>query len=250
MSANESPLWNGLKPEIRTQLHCRDYAVPSVEERIASIGMDAGTVLATERALREQGVWIPGVELIHRTIYPQRHRGVFGELGRKGEGTLGKIGLWPRQWAAAHMYAGSAKGFHVHPPHVPEGRSAEEWFHYLYVQDEENFALRPYDKEQWDVMCFLKGHAEIILADERIGLPRRIMRFFIDGDNHRGANNVAVVIPAGVAHAIRSESSEDLIMVYGTTTTFHAPSEGRIAAEVETSKLPVEWAAYLKQPSA
>jgi hypothetical protein len=29
------------------------------------------------------------------------------------------------------------------------------------------------------------------------------MRIFIDGDDHRGPNNVAVVIPPGVAHAIR-----------------------------------------------
>ena len=46
-----------------------------------------------------------------------------------------------------------------------------------------------YDDEQWDVMFFLQGRVEIILCDIRAGLPRRVMRFFIDGDNHRSHNN-------------------------------------------------------------
>jgi len=79
----------------------------------------------------------------------------------------------------------------------------------------------------------------------RAGLPARTMRFFIDGDNHRSRNNVAVVIPPGVAHAIRVEGSEDALMVYGTTTIFLPEFEGRIASEIETAELPESWKKFL-----
>jgi dTDP-4-dehydrorhamnose 3,5-epimerase-like enzyme len=72
------------------------------------------------------------------------------------------------------------------------------------------------------------------------------MRFFIDGDNHQGSNNVGVVVPPGVAHAIRVEGSEDVIMVYGTSTVFHPEFEGRIASEIETAGLPEGWQKLLK----
>ena len=65
----------------------------------------------------------------------------------------------------------------------------------------ENYSLRRYDDEQWDVMFFLQGRVEMILCDVRAGFSKRIMRFFIDGDNHRSSNNVGVVVPPGVAHA-------------------------------------------------
>ena len=71
------------------------------------------------------------------------------------------------------------------------------------------------------------------------------MRFIIEGDDQRGANNAAVVIPPGVAHALRVEGSRDLIMVYGTSTTFDPSFEGRIAAEVESAPLPIEWECYV-----
>jgi dTDP-4-dehydrorhamnose 3,5-epimerase-like enzyme len=58
-------------------------------------------------------------------------------------------------------------------------------------------------------MFFVQGRVEMILRDVREGFRSRIMHFFIDGDNHRGPNNVAVVIPPGVAHALRVEGSED-----------------------------------------
>src|SRR2546425_4632692 len=95
------------------------------------------------------------------------------------------------------------------------------------------------------MMFFLQGCAEIILCDIRAGLSRRIMRFFVDGDNHRGGNNVGVVVPPGVAHAIRAEGSEDVIMVYGTSTTFRPEFEGRIASEIETAELPESWRKFL-----
>ena len=94
-------------------------------------------------------------------------------------------------------------------------------------------------------MFFVQGVAEMILREARAGMPARTMRFSIDGDNHRGANNVGVVIPAGVAHAIHTEGSEDVIMVYGTSTSFRPEFEGRIASEVETAQLPESWQKFL-----
>ncbi len=95
-------------------------------------------------------------------------------------------------------------------------------------------------------MFFLQGRAEIILCDIRAGLARRVMRFFVDGDNHRSKSNVGIVIPPGVAHAIRAEGAEDVIMVYGTSTVFHPEFEGRIASEVEIAELPEGWKEFLK----
>ena len=144
------------------------------------------------------------------------------------------------------MFAHSAKGFHVHPPSIPPDTTPEKWQRRLFVTDAQNYSLRPYDREQWDVMFFLQGRIEMILRDVRAGLPGRIMRFSVDGDNLRGRNNVGVVIPPGVAHAVRVEGSEDVIMVYGTSTTFHPEFEGRIGSEVETAELPGSWQKFLK----
>jgi len=237
------PTWHGLRPTARDILARRDYSAPAPSERLARGGFAAGELLARRAELP----WIPGVELVARTIHPQRFRGHFGELGRAGEGVLGSIGFWPRQWASATMHAGSAKGFHIHPPHIPEGERPEAWFQKLFGDTAEPaaaMALRPYALEQWDVMFFLQGRAEIWLVDERAGLERRRMRFFIDGDNHRGPDNAAVIIPPGVAHALRSEGSEDLVMVYGTSTTFDPANEGRIAHGCEADQPPQGWADY------
>jgi dTDP-4-dehydrorhamnose 3,5-epimerase-like enzyme len=114
-----------------------------------------------------------------------------------------------------------------------------------FVEEPENYSLRRYEHEQWDVMFFVQGVAEMILRDVRAGMPARTMRFFVDGDNYRGANNAGVVVPAGVAHAIRVEGSEDVIMVYGTSTSFRPEFEGRIASDVETAGLPESWASFL-----
>jgi dTDP-4-dehydrorhamnose 3,5-epimerase-like enzyme len=115
-----------------------------------------------------------------------------------------------------------------------------------FVEDPENYSLRRYGHEQWDVMFFVQGVAETILCDVRAGLPSRTMRFFVDGDNHRGVDNVGIVVPPGVAHAIRVEGSEDVIMVYGTSTSFRPDFEGRIASDVETAPLPESWREFLK----
>ena len=166
---------------------------------------------------------------------------------RRDEGILAQIGLWPKQWSAARMFGGSAKGFHVHPPSIPEGAAPADWHRRLFADEPSNYRLRRYDHEQWDVMFFVQGRIEMILRDVREGLPVRTMCFYIDGDNHPGASNVGVIVPAGVAHALRVEGSEDAIMVYGTTTSFRPEFEGRIASEIETATLPESWRAFLAE---
>ena len=143
------------------------------------------------------------------------------------------------------MHRDSAKGFHIHPPHVPAGESPAEWFRSLYLGAADDYSRRPYDREQWDVMFFLTGICEMVLVDEREGLTRRIMRLTITGDSKPGKDNAAVVIPPGVAHALRSIGNEDLIMVYGTSTTFNPEWEGRIASGIESAPLPADWSSYL-----
>ena len=229
----------------------RDATGKTANVKFANIGVPPNpdgtlsTVKDWPRAEEVKDPWIPGVEIFPRNIHPQHHRGFFGEFVRRDEGILSRIGLWPKQWSAARMFAHTAKGFHVHPPSIPEQSAAADWLRRLFVDEPEQYSLRRYDDEQWDVMFFLQGRVEMILCDIRAGLPRRVMRFFIDGDNHPGNNNAGVVIPPGVAHAIRAEGAEDLILVYGTSTTFHPEFEGRIASEVESAELPESWQKFL-----
>ena len=238
-----SDLWHALKPAARSQLSQRDYSQKSPAERLATSGIEAGEAIAKRAEL--SSAWIPGVEIFPRRIFAQRHRGFFGEFARMDDGPLAALGLWPRQWATARMFAGTAKGFHIHPPHIPDGTAPEAWFRRLFIEEPQNFALRPYDREQWDAMFFVQGKVEMLLVDERAGMPRRVMRFIIEGDDQRGPNNAGLVIPAGVAHALRAEGSRDTIMVYGTSTQFDPAFEGRIADDVERAPLPAEWQAYI-----
>jgi hypothetical protein len=76
-------------------------------------------------------------------------------------------------------------------------------------------------------------------------MERRVMRFIIEGDDHRGPHNAGVVIPAGVAHALRVEGAGNAIMVYGTSTKFEPTFEGRIADDVERAPLPDVWSAFV-----
>jgi hypothetical protein len=247
MTTPDKKLWQGLATEAQTALAMRDYSPQTFSEQLAGAGVEAGKVAAADRTNPEiREAWIPGVEIFLRTIYPQRHRGVFGEFVRRDEGVLARIGFWPAQWANARMFAQTAKGFHVHPPSIPDGTSPADWHRRCFVDEPENYSLRRYADEQWDVMFFVQGVAEMILRDVRAGMPARTMRLFVDGDNHRGANNVGIVVPPGVAHAIRVEGSEDVIMVYGTSTSFKPEFEGRIASDVETAALPESWARFLK----
>jgi len=242
MSKHEENLWQGIDRGVRDRLNRRDYRTASFTQELSQRGVDAGELATANRSRREiKDAWIPGVEIFARTVYPQRHRGLFGEFVRRDEGILAGIGLWPKQWSAARMFSGTAKGFHVHPPSIPENSDPVDWLRRLYIDEPDNYSARSYDNEQWDVMFFIQGHLEIILFDIRAGLPRRVMRFFVDGDNHRSDNNVGIVIPPGVAHAIRVEGTEDVIMVYGTSTVFAPEFEGRIASDVETAALPESW---------
>ena len=245
MSSSPDDLWQGLTPAAREKLQTRSYAKPSLAERLATSGAEAGE-LTGPRPPEVEAAWIPGVEIFHRPVWQQRHRGWFGEFARQNDpnSILTKIGMWPSQWATALMFADTAKGFHIHPPHIPADTAPEAWFRRLFVDEPANFSLRPYDREQWDAMFFVQGTCEMFLVEERPGLPRRKMRFVIEGDNRPGPSNVGVVIPAGVAHAIRSASSQDLIMVYGTSTQFVPANEGRLHSEVELAPVPEPWEAY------
>ena len=246
MDKPDSRLWRGITDSAQQALATRDYSAGTFAHQVARVGMEAGRLANADRTAAEvRAAWIPGVEIFARTIYPQRHRGCFGEFVRRDEGVLAKIGFWPTQWANARMFAQTAKGFHIHPPSIPDGEEPAGWLRRVFVDEPENHSLRRYAHEQWDVMFFVQGVAEMILRDVRAGMPERTMRFIVDGDNHRGSNNVGLVVPPGVAHAIRVEGSEDVIMVYGTSTSFRPEFEGRIAAEVETAALPESWQRFL-----
>lgn len=239
-------LWRGLSDAAQAALATRDYRPSAFAQELAEVGLEAGRLTGLERETADlRAAWIPGVEIFARTIFPQRHRGSFGEFVRRDEGIVKQIGLWPKQWAAARMFAQTAKGFHVHPPSIPDGIAPADWMQRLFVAEPENYSLRRYDDEQWDIMFFVQGVAEMILHDVRAGMPPRTMRLMVDGDNHRSGNNVGMVIPPGVAHAIRVEGSEDVMMVYGTSTSFRPEFEGRIASEVETATLPESWQSFL-----
>lgn len=248
MSDPDSELWRGLSADARAVLAGRDYAALSFARQLTEAGVEGNKLASADRTLPQiRDAWIPGVEIFARAIYPQRHRGSFGEFARRDEGVLAKIGLWPSQWAAARMFTQTAKGFHVHPPSVPRGTEPADWFRRLFYEEADNYSLRRYAEEQWDVMFIVQGVAEMILRDARAGMPPRTMRFVVEGDNHRSPNNVAIVIPPGVAHALRVEGSEDVIMVYGTSTSFRPEFEGRIASDVETANLPESWQRFLER---
>lgn len=243
MESNIDNDWIGLRECARRKLETRDYGEDSLAKRLATTGIGSGEAIQQRDQLED--VWIPGVEIFPRRVYQQKGRGYFAELVRVHEGLLGRIGLNPAQWASALMHRGSAKGFHIHPPHVPDGVAAEIWFRELYIEFPDDFTRRPYDLEQWDVMFFLTGLCEMILVDDRKGLPRRIMRFMISGDSKPGNDNSAVVIPPGVSHALRCIGTEDLIMVYGTSTRFQPRWEGRIGSSIESDPIPSNWSEYL-----
>ena len=139
----------GLAAEAQAALILRDYGTQTFAKQLAGVGIEAGKLASADRTNAEiREAWIPGVEVFSRTIYPQRHRGSFGEFVRRDEGVLARIGFWPAQWANARMFAQTAKGFHVHPPSVPEGADAAEWLQRCFVQEPENYSLRRYEHER------------------------------------------------------------------------------------------------------
>ena len=148
MNKEQSNLWAGLSVEAQNALTARDYKAGSLAQRIAYSGIDASELASADRSRPEvKRAWIPGVEIFARNIHAQRHRGCFGEFVRRDEGILARIGLWPKQWSAARMFASTAKGFHVHPPTIPEGNAAADWLRRLFVDESENYSLRRYDDD-------------------------------------------------------------------------------------------------------
>lgn len=246
MKESEKNLWHGLTAEARKALENKDYSSRLLAERLIDPGVMAGELVqAATDSKQVQEVWIPGVEIFPRKVFRQHHRGTFAECARQTEGPLHRIGLWPRQWATSRIFVGGAKGIHVHPPHIPAGRKPAEWFRSMYGSDNGSYRQRPYMQEQWDVWFFLQSTVEVVLIDLRDGLQRRVMRFYVDGEDKGGPNCVGVVIPAGVGHGLRVEGSQDAILVYGTSTTFHPEFEGRIVSDVETKPLPESWRKFL-----
>lgn len=235
-------LFRGLRPEAQSQLELRDYTRPDLNNLLQTTGVEVKELI--NLSVRPEA-WIPGVEVLPRRVHRQRQRGHFGEIVRLEDNLLGKMGFTPKQWSSALMYAGTMKGFHIHPPFIPEGHTAEAWFKKLFVEEVENYSLRNYQKEQWEMSFFLLGTVEMFLIDERAGMPRRKMRLIIDGDDSPGENNAGLIIPPGVAHGFRAEGSRDLLLVYGTSTTFRAEFEGRIASRVERAELDEDWNQYL-----
>src|SRR5689334_6463376 len=132
MSNSPQDLWRGLGRVARASLKTRDYSSSAIGDRLHQ----SGRVEARELAAGIPGdLIIPGVEVFQRKVFHQRYRGYFAEFAREGEAVLGQIGLWPRQWATARMFAGTSKGFHIHPPHVPLNSSPEAWFKRLFVDE-------------------------------------------------------------------------------------------------------------------
>lgn len=243
MKFTRDDCWKGLKLSARSQLETRDYSKAPLARQLGSVGIGASEAIHSRSDLDE--VWIPGVEIFSRRVHHQKSRGYFSELTRLSEGVLHQIGLSPQQWASALMHRDSSKGFHIHPPYIPYGVTASNHFRELFIDSPEDYSRRSYEKEQWDVMFFLTGICEMILVDEREGLTRQVMRVTITGDSFTGSDNAAVVIPPGVSHALRCIGNEDLIMVYGTSTTFNPDWEGRIASGVENAPVTDEWSDYL-----
>src|SRR4030095_1154911 len=164
MKKSGKNLWHGLQPAAISALTTRDYRAPALATRLAGGGVEAGQIVAANRRSLPS-VCIPGVEMFARTIYVQRHRGLFGEFARRDEGALANLKFWPKQWATARMFANTAKGFHVHPPFIPEGENPAKWLRRSFAKKR----TVNYDAEQWDVMFFVQGRVEVILRDVREG---------------------------------------------------------------------------------
>lgn len=242
----ENPLWRGLSESARQQVTVRDYSEPPSSPAKITDANHLAQLDRTDPAIARE--WIPGVEIFQRKVFSQRFRGAFSELARQTTGPCAEIGFWPKQWAVARMYAGTAKGFHIHPPHLPADSDPSDWFrrHFPEPPAPPDYSARAYDLEQWDMMFLVAGSAEMILIDERAGMERRKLQFFIESRLNRQGESIGVIIPPGVAHALRTESSDDVIMVYGTSTVFDPAAEGRIESAIETADLPLDWAAYLE----
>ena len=77
-------LWQGLADDAQDALVMRDYGARNFSQQLAEVGIDAGKLVTADRKSSEvSDAWIPGVEVFSRTVFSQRHRGVFGEFVRR-----------------------------------------------------------------------------------------------------------------------------------------------------------------------
>jgi hypothetical protein len=85
MQQSDPQLWRGLSASAQEALAMRDYSSGAFAHQLAVVGVEAGRLVAADRTAAEvHEAWIPGVEIFARAIYPQRHRGCFGEFVRRG----------------------------------------------------------------------------------------------------------------------------------------------------------------------
>src|SRR4029453_5812533 len=100
MTKRKGNLWQGIDAGARDELNTRDYHTESFAQELSQRGLEASELVAADQNKPDvQKGWIPGVEVFARKIHAQRHRGFFGEFGRRDEGILARIGLWPTQWS-------------------------------------------------------------------------------------------------------------------------------------------------------
>ena len=102
MSETNYDLWRGLNASARAALATRDYTAGDLAAKLRDGRAEAREVIG---GVIPAELGIPGVEVFHRRVFQQRHRGYFAEFAREGEGKAGEIGMWPRQWATAPMPA-------------------------------------------------------------------------------------------------------------------------------------------------
>src|SRR5438270_11263277 len=81
MNKRDEKLWQGIDRAAQDALSVRNYRSASFAQELAQRGVDAGELVAADRNQREiKEVWIPGVEIFARKVYPQRHVGASRNL--------------------------------------------------------------------------------------------------------------------------------------------------------------------------
>ena len=144
----------------RPELHwrCAIISARSLAEQIAEDGIEAGQLdrglSATEVAARldsGRGNFCPhhlsaASSRVVRRIRPPRRR-TAGEDRASGRSNGRPRGCSRRP---RKVFTSIRRAF-------PEADSPNEWFQRLFVAEPQNFSLRPYDEEQWDVMFFVRA---------------------------------------------------------------------------------------------
>jgi hypothetical protein len=83
MSETNFKLWRGLNAQARAALATRDYAVGDLAVKLCDGRAEAREVIS---GVIPSELAIPGVEVFHRRVFQQRHRGYFAEFAREGDG--------------------------------------------------------------------------------------------------------------------------------------------------------------------